>query len=198
MGRNSGGSIRRANIEGDSTYKGKIENVESLIHVKDPRMYKVIKEAIARFAAKLGIPERNVKLADLDGDTMGAGVKGSVYLNKAYFNMPVERFARVMERAYNRGHLTSTDKPLAHVVTHELSHGYWTSDLQSFNARRAGNEIRALYRTFKKDAKSRRQYGTYAAKNVDEFWAEVSTKAAHGKSDKYTKAVKAIYQKYKL
>lgn len=34
--------------------------------------------------------------------------------------------------------------------------------------------------------------------NVSEFWAETVTKAIHGKSDKYTTAVKNIAKKYKL
>lgn len=35
-------------------------------------------------------------------------------------------------------------------------------------------------------------------KPVNEFWAEVCTKAVHGKADKYTKAAKDIIKKYKL
>ena len=38
----------------------------------------------------------------------------------------------------------------------------------------------------------------YAKTNVNEFWAEVCTKAVHGKADKYTKAAKDIIKKYKL
>lgn len=46
--------------------------------------------------------------------------------------------------------------------------------------------------------KSKQGYGKYAKTNVNEFWAEVCTKAVHGKADKYTKAAKDIIKKYKL
>ena len=180
----------------DTTYKGKIENVESLVKMKDPQMYKATKEAISNFAAKLGVPERNVKLADLSGNVMGIGSKGEVYLNKKYFNMSAKDFAKTMQKAYKSGHLTKTNKPLAHVANHELAHAAWSSNLPGVKYKAAGKEIKALYKSWSKT--SGKGYGTYAKSNVDEFWAEVSTKAAHGKADKWTKAVKNIYKKYNL
>ena len=194
MGGRAGGGA--GTLSGDSTYKGRIRNVESLIHMKDPALYKATKEAISNFAAKLGIPERNVKLADLDGNVMGIGSKGSVYLNKKYFNQSAKDFQKVMATDYKTGHSTKTNKPLAHVATHELAHASWTSDLKTPKAVAAGKEIGKLWKSFSKSGG--RGYGTYASTNIDEFWAEASTKAAHGKADKYTKAVKAIYKKYQL
>ena len=61
----------------------------------------------------------------------------------------------------------------------------------------AGKEINKLYTQWRKD-KKKSGYGKYAATNVSEFWAETVTKAIHGKSDKYTAAVKNIAKKYKL
>lgn len=194
MGGRAGGGA--GTLQGDSTYKGRIRNVESLINMKDPAMYKATKEAISNFAAKLGIPERNVKLADLDGNVMGIGAKGSVYLNKKYFNKSAKDFQKVMASNYKSGHMTKTNKPLAHVANHELAHAAWTSDLRTPKAIAAGKEIGRLWKSFTKSGG--RGYGSYAGKNIDEFWAEASTKAAHGKADKYSKAVKAIYKKYQL
>ena len=195
-GRSGGGAGKTGGLEGDSTYRGSIKNVESLVHMKDAAMYKATKEAISNFAAKLGVPERNVKLADLEGQVMGIGSKGQVYLNKAYFNQTAAQMKSTMAKNYQGGHLTLTNKPLAHTVTHELAHAAWTSDLKGAKFQAAGKEIKSLYKSWSKSSKT--GYGKYASANVDEFWAEVSTKAAHGKSDRYTKAAKAIYKKYKL
>lgn len=190
------GSGAMGTLSQDTTYKGSIRNVESLVKMKDPAMYKAAKEAISNFSAKLGTPERNVKLADLSGNVLGIGSKGEVYLNKKYFNKSVKEFGNVMERNYDSGHMTKTNKPLAHVITHELAHAAWTSDLRTPQAIAAGKEIRKLYKSWSKTAG--KGYGTYAKSNIDEFWAEVSTKAAHGKADKWTRTAKQIYKKYKL
>jgi len=193
MGARSGGG---AGMGGDTTYKGTIKNVESLIKMKDSAMYKATKKAISNFAAKLGIPERNVKLADLTGNVMGIGGQGNVYLNKKYFNKTAKEFAGTMKSIYASGHLTKTNKALAHVTTHELAHAAWSTSNKSPNAKAASKAIHALYKKWSKSGG--KGYGKYAKSNVDEFWAEVSTKAAHGKADKYTKAAKAIYKKYNL
>ena len=127
---------------------------------------------------------------------MGIGTKGEVYLNKKYFNQTAAQMKGTMAQAYKSGHQTPTNKPLAHVATHELAHAAWQSSHTSTKAQAAGKEIKALYKQWSKG--SRKGYGTYAGSNVDEWWAETSTKAAHGKADRYTKAVKSIYKKYKL
>ena len=193
MGGRSGGG---GGMGRDTTYKGKIENVESLVHMKDPRMYKATKEAISNFAAKLGVPERNIKLADLSGTVMGIGTKGEVYLNKKYFNKSAKEFAKTMESNYKGGHLTKTNKPLTHVVNHELAHAAWQSSHSSPKAIAAGADIQKIYKSWIKSGG--KGYGRYAKSNVDEFWAEASTKAAHGNADRWSKAVKAVYKKYQL
>lgn len=196
MGGRSGGGTR-ATLSGDTTYKGQIKNVESLVHMKDPQMYKAAKEAIARYAAVMGVPERNVKLADLDGSVLGIGGPGEVYLNKAYFNQSAANMKKIIERNYKKGHMTTTNKAVAHALTHELAHASWVGDSSQAKHIAAAKEIKALYKTWSKDRR-KSGYGTYAASNVDEFWAETVTKAVYGKSDKYTKAVKSIAKKYKL
>ena len=74
MGRNSGVGARGGLQPGDSTYKGAIKNVESLIKIKDPQVYKAVGEAISRYHAVLGVRQRNVKLADLGSGTLGVHV----------------------------------------------------------------------------------------------------------------------------
>ena len=198
MGGRAGGSgsgIPKG-IGRDTTYKGKIEDVEDLVKVKDPRMYKALKEAFSNFSAKLGVPEKNVKLAKLSGSVLGIGGHGEVFLNKRYFNKSVSEFKNVMKENYDAGHLTKTNKPLAHVLTHELAHASWQSGRGGTKNVAAGKEINSLFSSFQK--KGGKGYGKYAYSNVDEFWAEVSTKAAHGVADRYTKATKQIYKKYQL
>lgn len=86
---------------------------------------------------------------------------------------------------------------MAHIITHELAHATWNSNLSSPNAKAAGKSVNSLYKKWRAD-KGKSGYGKYASTNVSEFWAEVCTKAVHGKSDKYTSAAKGIIKKYKL
>lgn len=186
---------------GDSTYRGQIKNAESLIHIRDPRVYKETTRAISRFYAAMGIPERNIKIADLSKGVFGAGAKGGVYLNKAYYNKPYKDFVKVHANQEAIGWFTKTNKASMHTTTHELAHALWSSSDKAPKAIAAGKEIKAAYKAFRNAGKGRaysRGYGKYAFQNVDEWWAETVTKAVHGKTDKYTQAVKSIAKKYKL
>ena len=201
MGRNSSGN--RGGLQpGDSNYKGKITGVESLVHMKDPQMYKETKAAIARFHSVLGVREKNIKLAELSAGTLGVqasqgGKSVGIFLNKSYFNQGKQAVLQQTKKGYASGWHTKTNKPLAHTVTHELGHATWNSSLGGANHKAAGKEIGSLYKTWMKD-KKKTGYGDYAKTNVDEFWAEAVTKAVHGKPDKYTKKVKSISKKYDL
>jgi hypothetical protein len=208
MGRNSGGSNPNAQgglKEKDSNYKGKIGKLESLSTIKNPAVYKEVGSAISRFHSVLGVRERNVKLATLGGGYGGVqvtqgGKSQMVVLNKSIFNgkgTTTQSVAAWAKSGYNSGHLTQTNKPIAHIVTHELAHATWNSSLTGANQKAAGKDIVKLYRQWGRD-KSKKGYGKYAATNRDEFWAEVCTKAVHGKADKYTTAAKAIVKKYGL
>lgn len=182
---------------GDSTYKGRIRNVESLSNMKDQRMYKATKEAISRFHSVMGVRERNIKLADLDGPIMGISGKDGIFLNKRYYNKGYKEMVKIEKKDYSSGFITKTNKPQAHTVTHELAHSLWSDSKTGVKHRAAGQEIRKLYKTWSKD-KKKSGYGRYAETNVNEFWAETVTKAVHGKTDKYTTAAKNIAKKYKL
>lgn len=206
MGRNSGGNNTGAGPgdlgEGDSGYRGSITNVQSLVHMKDKQLYKETKQAISRYHAVMGVRERNVKLADMDKSVMGVqasvgGQSTAVYLNKKYYNKSAGEFKENIQRQYKSGWQTETNRPTAHVTTHELAHSTWNSSLTAANAQAAGKEISKLYRKWRGD-KTKKGYGRYSMTNVNEFWAETVTKAVHGRSDKYTTAVKRIARKYKL
>ncbi len=201
MGRNSSGT--RGGLQpGDSNYKGKITGVESLVKMKDPQMYKETKAAISRFHSVLGVREKNIKLATLSAGTLGVQVSSggkseAIYLNKSYFNKGKKAVEASTRKGYESGWHTNTNKPLAHTVTHELAHATWNSSLSGANHKAAGKEIAKMYQSWRKD-KKKSGYGEYSKTNIDEFWAEATTKAVHGKADKYTKKVKAIVKKYKL
>lgn len=170
--------------------------------MKDPAVYKATKEAISRYHAVMGVRQRTVKLAELSGGTYGVhitkgGKSDAVYLNKAHFNQKKSKVEGAHRKGYASGWSTKTNKPIAHTVTHELAHATWNEHLTSPKAKAAGKEIQKLYTSWRKD-KKKSGYGKYAETNVSEFWAETVTKAVHGKSDKYTVAVKKIAKKYKL
>lgn len=165
-------------------------------------MYKETKEAISRYHAVMGVRQRNVKLADMADGTLGVhstvdGKSDAIYLNKKYFNQGEKAVKEKTMAGYKSGWHTETNKPTAHTVTHELAHATWNNHLTSTNAKAAGVEIEALYKKWKGD-RGKRGYGKYARTNVNEFWAETSTKAVHGTADKYTRAAKDIVKRYKL
>ena len=194
MGARSGAS--GTGLERDSNYKGKIKNVEGLKNMNDRQLYNEMKSAISRFYKELGIPQRNVNLADLTG-VYGIGGADGVYLNKKHFkNGTKKSITEKIKGEYANGHLTKTNKPVAHILTHELAHTVWNSDMNSAKHQAAGKEIRKVYNQWKKGKKS--GYGRYAGANVSEFFSEAITKGLHGKSDKYTKALKKIVKDYKL
>ena len=201
MGRNSAG-LKAGTNDGGGQYKGKVTNVGSLVEMKDKAMYKVTKEAISRYHTVMGVRQRNVKLADLGGTAYGVhitknGKSEAVYLDRKHFDTGAKNVSKEHSKNYKSGWSTTTNKPVAHTVTHELAHATWNAHMTSANHKAAGKEVEALYKKWKSD-KRKKGYGKYAESNVSEFWAETVTKAVHGKPDKYTKAVKAIAKKYKL
>ena len=190
---------------GDANFKGKVGKLEPLSSISNPQVYKSVKESISRFHSVLGVRQKDIKVGNL-----GAGIGGvhitqggsskQVVINKQVFNgkgttkKSVESWA---QSGYNSGHLTKTNKPVAHIITHELAHATWNQHLTTPNARAASKSVSSLYKKWRAD-KGKKGYGKYASTNVSEFWAEVCTKAVHGKADKYTKRAKSIINKYKL
>lgn len=203
MGRNSSG-VRGGLQPGDSGSNIEINNVEPLKNIKDPQVYKETFSAISRYHSVMGVRERSVKLADLPPHTGGVqttdiktGKSTGIYLNKKMLNGTKTSLEKIVRRGYDSGWTTRTNKPIAHFVTHELAHATWNSDLKGAKYKAAQKEIQKLSATWLAD-KKKSGYGRYAHTNLDEFWAEVVTKAVHGTPDKYTRAAKRITKKYKL
>ena len=184
--------------------KGKATRISDM---KNRDMQKEIQQAISRYEAVMGVRERNIKLADLNGAygvtyINGDGSQG-IYLNRKSFDVPKKEFEQKYASsnyARRNGFKNMTRKPAQHTVTHELAHATWTSNYTSDKAKAAGKEIRELYRTFVKDKSSSRMkgYGSYGKSDVDEFWAEVITKGIHGDNDRYTRKAFAIAKRYNL
>lgn len=183
-----------------------VTNVESLDKMKDKGLYREVRRAISRFHSVIGVRETNIVLADLPKKPSTVGQQTSngfgslfIVLNKKFFNMSKKKFVETAKEQYKVGWSTKTNKAVAHTVTHELAHALWTNNRVGERFRQAGDEIKKLRRKWLADKKRKDLgYGEYSRKNVDEFWAEVVTKAVHGQSDKYTEAVKEIIKKYKL
>lgn len=198
---NSSGGLGK----GDFDYKGTVKNVKSLSTIKNPAVYKSVKQAIDRFDSVLGVRQREVKIGDLKAGTGGvhitAGGKSEVVvLSKSVFNgkdSTPQSIAAWAKSGYDSGHLTKTNKAVSHIVTHELAHATWNAHLTSPNAKAAAKPIEKMYDNFLKD-KKKKGYGKYATTNVSEFWAEVCTKAVHGTADSYTRSAKNIIKKYGL
>lgn len=203
MGRNSGGNNGggggEPELDKDSSYKGPIKNVRSLVTMKDPAMYKSTKEAISRFYSSTGAIERNIKIADMSASVYGVGRKGQIYLNGQYFDKADSKKAltKVFSDNQKSGWFTKNNKPINSVIHHEMAHSVWQSSRTEAKYVAAGKEISKMRKEWLKDTK-KKGYGKYSRTNIDEFWAEVTMKAVSGSSDKYTRRAKAIIKKYKL
>lgn len=201
MGRTASGTKDDAEkmLNKDSTYKGKIENKRSLKEMQDPAMYKATKQAISRFYSATGAIERNIKLADMAKSVYGVASQGEVFLNGAYFDRKdsAKSLAKEIKSQQNIKWLSKNNKPLSSVIHHEMAHAIWTSRHDSPKHKLAGKEISQLNKKWLKD-KKKTGYGEYSRTNINEFWAEVVSKAVSGNQDAYTKAAKKIIKKYKL
>lgn len=196
------GAVTGGFAAGDSNYKGKISNVGSLRDIKNPEVYKAVTESISRYHSVLGVRQKNVRLATLSNDVNGVhvttgGKSDAIYLNEKVYNLTKKQIEARTQSAYKSGWSTKTNKPIGHTVVHELGHATWNSHLSSAKHIEAGKEIRALHKKWRSD-KNKSGYGEYSKTNINEFWAETTTKAVHGKPDKYTKALKGIIKRYKL
>lgn len=202
-GRAGGGAGFGGFGRGDGWYSGDITGVESLKNIQDKRLYNATKEAISRFYKELGIPQRNIKLANLPDNVAGVhltvnGGSAGVYLNKGLFKGgTVQSVTKKMLGSYQTGFLTKTNKPVAHALTHELAHSVWNAHMTGAKQMAAGKEIKKVYNAWKAD-KGKKGYGKYASTNISEFWSETVTKGIHGSNDKYTNALKGIAKKFQL
>jgi hypothetical protein len=206
MAKTSGSTAKRKGglPDGDFDFKGKIGKPEGLVNIQNPQVYKAVKQSISRYHAVMGVRQKDVKLANMQAGvggvhvTSGEGKSQQVLLNSKIFkNGTKGSVSSWAESGYKSGHLTKTNKPISHIITHELSHATWNAHLKAPNAKAAGKEINHLFKQWTSDTK-KSGYGNYAKTNVSEFWAEVSTKAVHGKADKYTRKAKQIVKSYKL
>ena len=183
------------------------ESAMSIKDMKNRSMQKELQQAISRYEAVMGLRERKIMLADTPGaygvTYIGSDGSHGIYLSKAYFDVPKSEFVKEYagsNYARRGGFKNTTRNAAQHTITHELAHATWTSGYTSEKAVSAGREIRSLYRDFMKDHSSTRKknYGTYGAKDVDEFWAEIITKGIHGDNDRYTRRAFAIAKRHKL
>lgn len=203
MGRNSSGN--RISTVGDSGEKRlTAKNVESLVNIKDPRVYKEVKAAISRYHSALGARTKDVKIADIKKGIGGFwdGADNTIKLNKLYFNLPKKKADAVYENSAKKGLTTATNnRGISSIVMHELGHSTWSEYHKSANAIAATKSIRRVYDTWLKESsttKKKMGYGSYAETNINEFFAETAMKAVSGSKDKYTRAIKTIVKKYKL
>ena len=179
--------------------KATAEGLDSLPHRE---VTKQLRRAISRYEKVMGVRERDVKVAELNG-AYGAtfisptGSHGVILSKKVFSQHRNAIEASYKKSNYETGFKNLTNRPIQHTRTHELAHATWTSSYASAKHKAAGKDIKALYKRWLGD-KKKKGYGTYGKSNVDEFWAEVVTKGIHGKSDKYTKRAINIARRYKL
>lgn len=216
MGRNSGGTNNYAKAAGgvaiavnSNGRKLTAQQVAKMMgssmsigDMKHRDMAKQLTRGISRYEKVMGVRERTIRLADISGaygvTYIGANGSQGIYLSKSHFDTSKRKFeARYKTDNYKSGFKNETNRASQHTITHELAHATWTSSYQTPKHQSAGKEIKQLYKKWSAD-KKKKGYGSYGKSSVDEFWAEVITKAVHGKGDKYTRKAVAIAHKYKL
>lgn len=204
------GGIRAAKsgrgLVGETSRSIQIGQRYPLSDIGNPDVSREINQAISKFHGKLGIKTREVRLADLEPGVLG--VAGStaigpteVLLQYNFFQNNERDIRRSIRHSYVKGHTTTTNQPLQHVIVHELSHTVWTNHFQARKHLVAGREIRTLYSQWRRDKKGgfgSKKYGSYAGTNINEFVAETLTKGVIGKSDKYTRKLIGIIKKHEL
>lgn len=218
MGRNSGGSggggiyatSTATNIAvtsngkklGPSKLKVVLQSAAPLDSLSHRDTVKELHRGISRFEAVMGVRERHIQVADLDGaygvTYLGRDGSQGIYLSRKAFDKSKSAVGQQYYKDnYATGFKNVTRAPVQHTITHELAHSTWTRFYDTPKHKAAGKEITELYKRWTKDHK-KKGYGLYGASNVDEFWAEVITKAVHGKADRYTKRAVNIARRWKL
>lgn len=193
------------NDKGGNASAGDIGKAQGLRTIQNTQLRREVQQGISKYETRLGVRQVKVQLAP-QGSSLGVhvtegGKSEGVYLNTAVFKKgTVSSVSTITKGAYKSGFLTNTNKPVQHVVVHELSHAQWNSHLKSANAKAAAASVQKKYKQFLKDYASGKAkgFGKYSTTNVNEFWAEASTKHVLGKPDKYTRFIKSTIKKYKL
>lgn len=69
---------------GDSNYKGKVGKLEPLASIKNPKVYKSVKESISRFHSVLGVRQKDIKIGQLEAGTGGVHISQNGVSNLHY------------------------------------------------------------------------------------------------------------------
>lgn len=187
----------KGGVEGkDTNYKGKIKAVGGIRDIEDNVARRAVQSAVSQFYNDYGLPTRNVKTAILDYSVVGIGGAGGITLNRQYYN-DAKKLMAAKKSAYASKWSVRTNSPLRHTVIHELAHAHW-QDGRSNLSPKLTEGIRALYKRFKVGVRrGQNPIGTYAASNINEFWAEGITQATIGtKQSYYSVRLKKLLKRY--
>lgn len=204
MGKSSGG-IRNDSRNDIIMQKGgstpsSVKNIGSIKDITDKKANREVKRAISKYHSRIGLNTREVKIADLK-NAYGIAIispstnSGTVYLDRKAFSNS-KKLIKADKEEYKRGEKVQTNKAIQHTAIHELAHTTWTNRHTGDKHKKAGKEIKALYKQYTKTKSN--VLGGYARQNVNEFYAEGMSKAILGKKDPYSKKLLEITKKYKL
>lgn len=204
MGKSSGG-IRNDSRNDIIMQKGggtpsSVKNIGSIKDITDKKANREVKRAISKYHSRIGLNTREVKIADLK-NAYGIAIispstnSGTVYLDRKAFSNS-KKLIKADKEEYKRGEKVQTNKAIQHTTIHELAHTTWTNRHTGDKHKKAGKEIKALYKQYTKTKSN--VLGGYARQNVNEFYAEGMSKAILGKKDPYSKKLLEITKKYKL
>ena len=69
---------------GDSNYKGTVGKLEPLASIKNPKVYKTVKESISRFHSVLGVRQKDIRSGNWRLVRVGCIFPKMEYLNKSF------------------------------------------------------------------------------------------------------------------
>ncbi|MBO4661234.1 MAG: hypothetical protein J5630_00835 [Bacteroidaceae bacterium] len=200
MGKNAGGS--GTGKLGDSRKKTSKSLKRFLKGIKDYALRKDQSDAFNLYAEKFGIRANDIKITNnyVEYGITGLTADGRIIieLNAKFFAQRKKAVEKAIIVKYRAGESVSTKQPSKHVLTHELAHATWRSDYTGQRHIEARSDIYKLFSDWKSNRSAVKYYGALSKTHIDEFWAEVVTKALYGTPDEYTKRARSIIKKHRL
>ena len=153
--------------------------------IKDERIRTELTDAIKLYAKEVGFTDwYSIGLDNLPKGISGLKQGWTIKLSKSAYGGTYESAMKYFNSKIASGEPVVTSRPIAKTIVHELAHGTYQRLSPS-----GKSQVAATYKSFIGGSK-RKGWGSYATKNVEEFYAEGIAKGLLGKSDSWTKAIR--------
>lgn len=153
--------------------------------IKDPQVKAELEQAVRQYAKEVGFTDgMYVQLGTLPKGKYAMVQGDTITLSKAIYGRKYQTVKAYFDERIAKGWTTATGKPVAKTLVHEFAHRTYHGLSASGKA-----QVAAAYKSFM-GSKSKKGWGIYAGKSVEEFYADGMAKGLLGKSDAWTKAIR--------